>query len=346
MSLLFHQTNDQLPEGVRLPVPPPAGFNPLKASNEDLIKHGLPPKPTRDESPESFVWWEKLCSSAGSYVTPGFMPLPARESKVDPDTGDEIHHGWSGAVIDASKDYKFNSVRGSWTVSRPHPDNWAWQERYWESGHFAAGTWVGMDGSKAPHGQGSRDVLQAGIGHRCVVSTHQDTGYSIHPWWEWYPEHPWTITGFQVATGDLVGVNITASSSTEARIVFVNFSACTYTSFDVTAPRNVELKGNCAEWIVEAHPSDDGRPAMSYLGATFFFNCGATEVATTQDSLSWLGGSKCRDLRGARFLEVKQGGQVLSVASHELSNDVVLGVVAERRVHKTDITYVPPPRQQ
>lgn len=339
MSLSFQPANEELPPGVSLPTPPPEGFNPLKASNDDLIKHGLPPRPVTDESPDEFVWWEKICSSAGSFVMPAFEPLPAR--KVDKETGDHISHNWSGAVISASKNHHFTSVWASWTVSRPHPDNWAWRGRYWESGRFAAGTWVGIDGHKE-NGKGSSDVLQAGIGHRCIVSTHQDTEYSIHPWWEWFPGHPWTITGFQVATGDLVSVTVSAKSPTSASILFNNFSAGTYTSFNVTAPQNVQLKGSCAEWIVEAHrPSAAGKPTMSYLGATFFFDCGATEKASGGTTGTSWGQSTYRNLRGATFLEIKQAGQVLSTASMALSNDTVLGVVAERRVHKHKVAYAP-----
>lgn len=331
MSLPFRPANKELPRGVSLPIPPPEGFNPLEASNEDLVKYGLPPRPAMDEFPDEFVWWEKICSSAGSFVMPAFEPLPAR--RADKKTGDHISSNWSGAVISASKDHHFTDVWASWTVSRPHPDNWAWRERYWESGSFAAGTWTGIDGHKE-NGKGSSDVLQAGIGHRCIVSTHQDTEYPIHPWWEWYPEHPWAITGFQIATGDLVSVTISAKSPTSASILFNNFSACTYTSFNVTAPEDVKLQGSCAEWIVEAHHESAGKSTMSYLGSSFFFNCGATEKASSGVTGTSKGHSIYRNLRGATFLEIKQDNQVLSTASSALSNDTVLGVIAERRVHE------------
>ncbi|RYP59507.1 hypothetical protein DL769_008497 [Monosporascus sp. CRB-8-3] len=313
------QKAGDLPPGLKLPVPPPPEFDPLKASNDLLIKHGLPPRPDQTSHPEKFVRWEKVCSGAGSYVTPGFERLP----KTDLGTGDQISSNWSGAVISADPNYSFDEVWGSWIVSRPHPDNWAWQPQYWEPGQFAAGTWVGIDG----HGE-SDDVLQAGVGHRCTPSTHQDTDYAIHPWWEWYPGGAWTITGFQVSPGDLVDVWITADSSTEASIYFWNYSACTYTSFSITAPTGVSLKGNCAEWIVEGHRGHNGKATMSYLGATFFFDCGAFEENT--NSSKW----KIRDLTNATYLEIKQNGQVLSTGMKEFSNAKVVGVVAERRIHE------------
>jgi hypothetical protein len=316
-----------------------------------------------EESPDEFVWWEKICSSAASFVMPAFEPLPAR--KVDKETGDRISRNWSGAVIFADKDYHFKNVRASWTVSRPHPENKAWREQYWESGTFDADTWVGMDGYKE-RGKGSSDVLHAGISHRCIVSTHQDTEYSTHAWWEWSPGNRWMITGFQVATGDLVSVTIQHEMSVHeipgdhAIIYFTNFSAGTYTSFGVTAPKNIYLKGNCAEWIVEsplpfpfppwiveAHPPSAQPPSaprpcalpspMSYLGATFFFDCGAMEKAS---GVPWQAPPYIyRNLRDATFLEIEQGGHVLSTGSKTFSNDKVLGVVAERRVHFHEVPY-------
>ncbi|RYP24599.1 hypothetical protein DL765_000425 [Monosporascus sp. GIB2] len=180
------------------------------------------------------------------------------------------------------KGHHSTSVWTSWTVSRPHPDNWAWRERYWESGRFAAGTWVGMDGHKE-HGKESSDVLQAGIGLRCIVSTHQDTEYSIHPYG-----------------------TISAKSPTSASTLSSNFSAGTYTSFNVTDPEKVQLKGSCAEWIVEAHRrSAVGKPSTSYLGATFFFDCGATEKASSGATGSSRGQSIYRNLRERRVHEHK-----------------------------------------
>ncbi|KAI8629843.1 concanavalin A-like lectin/glucanase [Xylariaceae sp. FL1651] len=315
-----------LPAGLKLPEPRPEKFNPREASDDELIRYGLPPRPDQGTHPETFLKWEKLCSGAQTFVKPGFQPGP----KTDPKTGDEISKNWSGAVISAEQGYHFQQVWGAWVVSRPHPDNWAWQPKYWEKGHFAAGTWVGIDG----HG-GSHDVLQAGIGHRCTTSIHQDAVYEIHPWWEWYPEHPWTITGFQVAPGDLVDVWITADTSTTATILFCNYSACTYTSFSVKAPGNISLRGNCAEWIVEAHRDHDGKPTMSYLGATFFFDCGAVE--RTEVGPRHVPREKHRDATGATFLEVKQDYEVLSTGRSDYSNGKVVGVTAERRIHKLDV---------
>ena len=321
---------ENLPSGVRLPEPPPLGFDPLKMSNELLVKHGLPPRPDQTSKPESYAWWMKVCSRARAYIPPGFKPL-SRSST--PQSLEEIRKRWSGAVIAADENYHFNQVAGSWTVSRPFPDNRAWGTTCWKSGRFHAASWVGIDGHETPNHVKSKDVLQAGTAHTCVTSTHQDTEYTTHPWWEWYPDHPWYITGFQIKPGDLIHVYIRATSSTEACIYFMNGSACTYTSFSVTAPEDIKLVGNCAEWIVEASErSENDEPMTSYLGATFFFDCFAVERKD--------GGSDIvRDLTNATFFEAVQDGEVLSTGRRDLSNNKVVGVVAEVRTNWTRIQY-------
>lgn len=149
---------DGLPPGVELFVPPPIDFNPLEEEDEVLLKHGFPRRPP-SSSVEELVQWKNLCSSAGLYVTPSFEAAEKEGSQPKSET----KTNWSGARIDASKDYKFFKVDGSWTVSRPHPPNKAWEsDKVWSSGRFKAGSWVGIGGHAGSH------VVQAGVAHRCT----------------------------------------------------------------------------------------------------------------------------------------------------------------------------------
>lgn len=315
-----------LPEGIQLPQAPSPGFDPMGASNDLLVRHGIPPRPDPSSEPESYAWWMKVCSWPHTYVPPGFEPLKERPASSGETTPSTVHKRkrWSGAVISATPGFKFEEIRGSWDVSRPFPDNRAWKATHWDSGTFRAATWVGIDGHK------SHDVLQAGTGHICTTSIHQDTECHTHAWWEWYPQHAWRLTGFQVKPGDLVHSYIRAKDSTSAVIYFYNDSACTYTSFHVTTPAGVSLQGNSAEWIVEAS-RESSPPKTAYLGATFIFDCEAVE----QDNRHRRGH---RDLAGAIFLAADQDGEVLSMARSDLSNNKVVGIVAERRANET---YIP-----
>ena len=38
---------------------PPAGFDPISASDEDLAYHGFPPRPNQNTEPKAFATWAK-----------------------------------------------------------------------------------------------------------------------------------------------------------------------------------------------------------------------------------------------------------------------------------------------
>ena len=121
-----------------------------------------------------------------------------------------------------------------------------------------------------------------------------------------------------------------ATSSTEAIVYFYNDSACTYASFSVTASPYVSLVGNCAKWI--SRESSVDQPTTSYLGATFFFDCLAIEEKNN-------GSRRSRDLTNATFLEAVQDDEVLSTGRQDLSNNKVVGIVAEDRTNWTKISH-------
>jgi hypothetical protein len=248
---------------------------------------------------------------------------------------------WSGAVNDRlPAGYKFTSVAASWTVSRPHPQNWAWQTWGWDDAKFSAATWVGIDGHKDSHDKQKDkkiDILQAGTAQKCITSTHQDTKYVTYPWWEWFTGPPYEISGFEVRPGDLVSVHVSSDleSDTKGHVFFCNESACTYTSFGVTAPKGVSLERNCVEWIVEAHRPEKDHPTMSYLGATFLYDCHAlAEKRQGNAPPRYLS----KDLSDATLMNIVQDGITLSTAQKE--NDTVLGIFGETRTEFTQIPYV------
>lgn len=330
-----------LPEGligrIELHERLPFDFDFMTASNDRLLKYGLPLPPDKASFPQQHAKWERMLSRSRTYVRPEFKAI--NQDPVDPtaqlipgatESHNHTSRNWSGAVADNPGDgYTFVRVVGSWTVSRPHPQNWAWEAWGWNPAKFSAGTWVGIDG----YG-GSHDVLQAGTAQRCITSTHQDTKYVTFPWYEWYRDPPYEISGFAVSPGDLVTVDIFVKSDTKANIYFLNESACTYTSFDVVAGKDVSLKGNCAEWIVEAHRPKEGHQSMSYLGATFLYDCYAVAEKRTRDDLD----RQIKDLDDAIFVDVVQEGVTLSTAVKE--NKSVLGIFGEKRTESTVIPYV------
>jgi hypothetical protein len=56
-SVAADQTN---PPGVVSYPPPPAGFDPLTASDEALKRYGFPPKPDQQSDPKDYAIWKKM----------------------------------------------------------------------------------------------------------------------------------------------------------------------------------------------------------------------------------------------------------------------------------------------
>ena len=331
---------------IELPGPPPKDFDPLSASDDDLLKFGLPPRPDRASCTEQYDEWEQIFSQPLVLVpstvkildqSPTPPPVQSTLGRTEQDNRQSSH--WSGAVNNDLEDgYKFKVVSASWTVSRPYPPNWAQTTSGWDSGHFRAGTWVGIDGYHTSH-----DVLQAGTAQRCVTSDDGEMQVVTFPWIEWYPADVVEISGFTVNPGDLVTIMVGAfdlgkywnsSSSdpiTKGFIFFCNRSACTYFSAIITAPDGTSLQGDSAEWIIECHKPQNGEPTMSYLGATFFYNC----WAIAEDKKRKIMRVIKKDLSGAILIDIVQDGVMLSRAVRE--NNSVLGIFGEQRTSATRV---------
>jgi len=328
--------------GIRLPVAPPAGFKPLSASNAELLKHGLPPRPDAKQCPQLYGVWHRILSHPLKFVSA--KPVPLRTNKVlnrvpNLEEGaskkgeEDIHtcHTWSGAVNNnLPADYKFTYVTGSWAVPRAYPQNWAWTGSTWstsaqkDSNEFKSGTWVGIDGYHTSH-----DVLQAGTGQRCTVNSDGSLEHYTFPWFEWYPDDAQRLEGFDVNPGESVTVQVASLGDDEGLIFFYNESNCTYTSVFVEIPDNATFKGDTAEWIIEGHrPKHSGYPTMSYLGTTFIDDC----FAMAEKKGGWW---EEKDLEDALVLEIEQNGKVLSYGQKETQK--LLGIYSRVRTSFKEI---------
>jgi hypothetical protein len=229
------------PSGVVIRSHPwPKGRDPLKASDQELVRHGMPPRP---KDPTLLSEWENLMKSLGgsTFIEPKFRRMDRRHGPAIR-SGTDTAHNWSGGVVflpaTSPAGAKFYVVSGHWTVPNPMPGD-ADQQLY----HCAC--WIGIDGD------GSHDVLQAGIECDAQFDDSGVVEQTIYPWWEWFPEDQIQITNLAFSVGDLVVCNIVADSSTTASIVLSNSTTNQTAACGLTAPRGTTLVGNCAEWIVE-----------------------------------------------------------------------------------------------
>lgn len=126
------------------PLAVPAGFNPLKGSDADLLKYGFPKKPT---TAKCLAIWQDAMSKAKYYVAPDMSAVTAAASQ----TSSTNSPNWAGYVIQDIENKtdgytpKYDEVYGTWT-----------QPTY--TGNTAnPACWVGIGGT-----DGSGFLVQAG----------------------------------------------------------------------------------------------------------------------------------------------------------------------------------------
>jgi len=256
-----------LPNGMTISTySPPSGFDPLHASDAELVKAGFPPRPT---DPRILDRYNRVLTSLKgklNYITPTFryeeniVHGPRRRIA---DAGTETSTNWSGGVVYAPPGESFYWVNGDWVI--PAVD--APTENQW----YYCASWVGIDGDR------SDDVCQAGI-ESAVYRSGNSITTQYYAWTEWYPAASVAITNFPVSPGDMVTCLICTSGAgaTSAQVYFSNRTTGVTTSLNFTAPTQptrTSLIGNCAEWVVEAPQINGEQSAMADYGQVFFNEC-------------------------------------------------------------------------
>jgi hypothetical protein len=237
---------------VYTPPAPPAGFDPVAASDADLARYGMPPRPNpfaRDGL--AYATWSHAMKHAKIRVAPQVrvtrhrhVPAVALRRLPGEQAGTLGSTNWSGEIVlSGASSYggsSYTEVLAQWLVS-------AVQQPVGScSGFDVSSTWVGIDGANGS----SSDVVQGG--------TEADTGCSngvttqnFYPWFEWYPDDEYEITNFIMYRGASVFVVVQATGPTTANVTYVNLETENYTIVSVKAPPGTSLKGSSAEWIVE-----------------------------------------------------------------------------------------------
>ena len=153
---------------------PPAGFDPIAASDQDLAYHGFPPRPNQVDQPKAYATWVKAMNHSKTRVVPALDQTtvfhgPAKVQKNTNPTAVESNAGlmpqpsntmyssnWSG-YVDFSGASSYGSASYYYVVNDmivPVAEQafgactggWDWGSE-----------WNGIDG------WGSGDVLQAGV---------------------------------------------------------------------------------------------------------------------------------------------------------------------------------------
>ncbi len=284
---------------------PPAGFDPLAASDADLAQYGFPPRPDEWDAPDAYAHWQKMVSTPQKRLKHPLLQQTTIHNRAattlsESETVDNgslavTSSNWSGyADVGAAGTFKLNNaaIYSEYIVpiaQQPFgvcTGSWDYSSQ-----------WVGFDGFN------SGDVLQAGteVDAYCSGST-KSTFYG--PWYEWYPYAETRITNLTVAPGNVMGVEVWYTTATPSGHAYlINYSTNTSVSVAFSPPSGTTFIGNSAEWIVEAPTVNGGLAALTnYVADPFnadyvhsnnvYYYPGSSPAGTTIYSITMNAGSK------------------------------------------------------
>jgi len=287
---------------LRRPEAIPGRFDALRASDDELLRYGLPPRPDRDILPAHFEKWERALSLPMRSVVPefsitGVVHVPIARLIAN----DTTSTTWSGAVVQAPPPNEtFKSVSARWVVPNAWPPPSAWNGNGWNDGTYHCSTWVGIDGWN-----GIQELLQGGTASEAVVSGGQITSQRSYAWFEWWPAGEIAFANFTLNPGDLVNFLVCApNDNTHGFVSVLNEGSRQTTNTGVTAPGTSTLAGTTAEWITEDPSDSNNQPyPMPDYGAAFFYD--ALSGSATQE----------RNINDAVLVNMVSGGSTLSSAT-------------------------------
>jgi hypothetical protein len=278
---------------------PPAGFDPLVASPQDLAKFGFPKRPNAKLQPAEHAFWQKLFAPPFQFeafkfnILPSiliqsrgfFAQLPRQQTSLN----------WSGAYITPRDGTVFSSIWGSFQVPTPNVPPGGTADKYRSS------TWIGFDGQRQYY---QSTLPQFGTAQNIDVANGVPQR-SFFAWWQWWARDitsqafPITLVAPTIHPGDLI-MCLMQVASNRAGVSFVirNLTTGSVVQFFQDAPpptwgQPFKVSGATAEWVMErsADPPDPTPLELPDYGTVDFHDCGATAInmdtgATVDRSLS------------------------------------------------------------
>lgn len=243
----------------------------------------LPPRPT---DPDALMAWTRAMDAKPVMLTPVLKQRANRHRPVVMNAADQSTN-WSGYAVNGAN---FTSVSANIVVP-------AVKSRVADGSWNYLSAWVGIDGN------GSGDVLQAGVA--CDVSTNlgaPETDY--FPWFEWYPNVATQILNLPCEAGDTFYVHVWATDATHGHAYLQNLTENMAVTIPLTAPAGTSLAGNSVEWIVEAPEINGAIAVPPHFGQGILTACAGHGASVVKPSTA-----------GAVALSMVQGGVVYSVPS-------------------------------
>lgn len=283
-------------EGIRAYPVPPAGFDYLTASDEELAAYGIPLRPNQQRDPIGFAHWTRFAAVMSNPHSRWHGELKPRrvrggvESTIPSAGGSSTKvlnatsvqgRAWSGVVntvplTSYSSSKSFSWVEGNFTVP--------WGQQAFEAGggnicdgdtDYAA-IWVGLGGmtSNGVNLGNQNNIAQTG------VDTYASCGdQGAFAWVEWFPGP--AVELFPVVPGEDIHVFIQSLSATSASFYIADMTRQIAAGYAINAPKGYKLVGNEAEYIVERPRGDSSTPTGLYPLANYIWSL--WDVARAQD---------------------------------------------------------------
>jgi hypothetical protein len=244
---------------------PPAGFDPLTASPNDLQRYGLPLPPDATRYPRAHQHWQELMRHAKRSVTPHFTPQPGIKHNVN-------NLAWSGGVVTAPHKICGFSPPTIWGRIIPCPPapsqqmlavqgEWPVPNVYGSAFKGDLATWVGLDGPDELQVQQigtAGDLLPAPCG-------------VYYAWVELFPDPSQCIDDFPTLPGDDMFADV-EYSPTDNTLYFYLLDATQnqFAAFNLAATHG--SPGLTAEWILERTGPNGNFGALPSFGSVTLTN--------------------------------------------------------------------------
>ena len=287
----------------------PRRFDPHTASQEELLRHGLPRRPDPEKEPQLARLWKRVFARPVRFVEAKLAIDPVMSAR-DPlrASADKFGaSGWAGVVKRMEQGSDFTQpatmVFGHWKL--PFVPAISPNET------IAVAFWVGLDGHASLDGPAATQVLQGGVAAQVNPPPWwwPWAGWSVK-WWAWTE---WfsllhkdddsakavAVENFPVAPGDQIFVTVYTPQPDFGFISMTNISRGIGVSVGVPAPSDIVAHGQSAEWIVEV---PENSPHIPLFSPVTFSDCTAaspngifnltggfpTAIADPTDVNAWL----------------------------------------------------------
>jgi hypothetical protein len=267
---------------------PPPGFDPRAATDDELARFFLPPRPDRRTAPAAFRYWTWVMSPPLTFPpTPDnaeelFLTATARSRHRlinSPGLTEETSNNWSGGCVRPGDFNRMTEVHGTWTVPEPAVPANAPVQRY------ESCAWIGIDG----HEPASRAMPQLGTHHDIAIDSGAPKP-DLFAWWQWWrrdqPHLPHLIfNDIDIARDDVLAAILTVLADGVVSFVIKRTRSGLAVPFHCDPPtvtdddaRPLHLEGRTAEWIVE-RSSNVNEPHLPFqladYGEVGFTECNA-----------------------------------------------------------------------